>query len=196
MSATYYTGLKQEKIDFYTIKGVVEEVLEYLGYGARYSFVVDDNIPGDLHPGKSASIIVDGKYMGYIGRINPCICNEEVYVFEINLDKLLAVKTGKMKYKEISKFPTVNKDIALLVDRNVSASDLQKAIKSAGGKLLLSSKVFDVYTGKGIDEDKKSIAFTLEIGDSTKTLTDEEIAEEINKITENLAKKFNAELRG
>ena len=196
MSGTYYTGLKQEKIDFYTIKGVVEEVLEYLGYGARYSFVVDDNIPGDLHPGKSASIIVDGKYMGYIGRINPCICNEEVYVFEINLDKLLAVKTGKMKYKEISKFPTVKKDIALLVDRNVPASDLQKAIKSAGGKLLLNSKVFDLYTGKGIDEDKKSIAFTLEIGDSTKTLTDEEIAEEINKITENLAKKFNAELRG
>ncbi len=196
MSGTYYTGLKQEKIDFYTIKGVVEEVLEYLGYGARYSFVVDDNIPGDLHPGKSASIIVDGKYMGYIGRINPCICNEEVYVFEINLDKLLAVKTGKMKYKEISKFPTVKKDIALLVNKDVPASDLQKAIKSAGGKLLLNSKVFDLYTGKGIDEDKKSIAFTLEIGDSTKTLTDEEIAEEINKITENLAKKFNAELRG
>ena len=61
---------------------------------------------------------------------------------------------------------------------------------------MLNSKVFDLYTGKGIDEDKKSIAFTLEIGDSTKTLTDEEIAEEINKITENLAKKFNAELRG
>ncbi len=196
MSGTYYTGLKQEKIDFYTIKGVAEEILEYLGYGSRYSFVVDDNIPSDLHPGKSASIIVDGKYMGYIGRINPNVCNEEVYVFEINLDKLLAVKTGKMKYKEISKFPTVKKDIALLVDKDVPASDLQKTIKSAGGKLLLNSSVFDLYTGKGIDENKKSIAFTLEIGDSTKTLTDEEIAEEINKITENLAKKFNAELRG
>ena len=100
-----------------------------------------------------------------------------------------------MKYKEISKFPTVKKDIALVVDKDITAQEMQKAIKSSGGKLLMNSKVFDLYQGKGIPEDKKSIAFTLELGSSEKTLTDEEITQTINKITESLDKKFGAELR-
>ena len=195
MTGVYTEGLKKESYDFYEVKGVVEELLDKLGFKGRYDFVVKDMIE-EMHPTKSAYINVNGKIVGMFGCVHPNICKDEVYVMEINLDKLLEKQTGSMKYKEISKFPTVKKDIALLVDKDVPASDLQKAIKSAGGKLLLNSKVFDLYTGKGIDEDKKSIAFTLEIGDSTKTLTDEEIAEEINKITENLAKKFNAELRG
>ena len=108
---------------------------------------------------------------------------------------LLQKKVSKMKYKEISKFPTVKKDIALVVDKDITAQEMQKAIKSSGGKLLMNSKVFDLYQGKGIPEDKKSIAFTLELGSSEKTLTDEEITQTINKITESLDKKFGAELR-
>ena len=196
MYGDYVTGLEGKKVDFYVIKGVAEELLDFLGYEGRYSFVVDKNkILSDLHPGKAACISVNNDIVGIIGRINPKICKEEVYVMEINLDKLLQKKVSKMKYKEISKFPTVKKDIALVVDKDITAQEMQKAIKSSGGKLLMNSKVFDLYQGKGIPEDKKSIAFTLELGSSEKTLTDEEITQTINKITESLDKKFGAELR-
>ena len=100
-----------------------------------------------------------------------------------------------MKYKEISKFPSVKKDIAVIVDKNVSASEMQKIIKSNGGKLLINNYVFDLYEGIGIPKGKKSIAFTLEIGAQDKTLTDEEIANVVTKITDALKKKYGAELR-
>ena len=195
MQGEYFTGLESKTVDFYVIKGVVEELLDYLGYSGRYSFIVSDKTSKDMHPGKSALISVNANTVGFIGRISPVVCKDEVYVMEINLDKLLALKTGKMKYKEISKFPTVKKDIAVIVDDNITAQDLQKVIKNAGGKLLIDSKVFDLYKGKGIEEGKKSIAFSVELGDSSKTLTEEEIASTMNKITEALANKCKAELR-
>ncbi|MBR3134574.1 MAG: phenylalanine--tRNA ligase subunit beta [Clostridia bacterium] len=195
MTGEYNLGLKTQSVDFYVIKGVAEEVLNHLGYEGRYSFKVDNNIPKDLHPGKSAIITIDGKSIGIIGRINPIVCKEDVYVMEINLEILNKIKTGSMKYKELSKFPSVRKDISIIVDNDTSAEDLQKAIKNAGGRVLQSVRVFDLYTGKGIPEGKKSIAFSVELSDSKKTFTDDEIAEIMNKISENLSKKYNAELR-
>ncbi len=195
MTGEYYLGLGLKKVDFYVIKGIAEEVLDYLGYNGRYSFVQNDSLPKDMHPGKSAEISVNGDIVGVIGRVHPGVCKDEVYVMEINLDKLLAKKVGKMKYKEISKFPSVKKDIAVVVDKHITADELQKVIKNSGGKLLQTSNVFDVYTGTGIPEDKKSIAITVELGDMSKTLTDEEIGAVIDKITENLANKFGASLR-
>ena len=195
MTGDYDLGLQVKKVDFYVIKGIAEEMLDYLGYNGRYSFIGDGKMPADMHPGKTALISVNGSTVGMVGRISPAICKDEVYVMEINLDLLLSKQVGKMKYKEISKFPTVKKDIAILVDSNIPAQELQKAIKNGGGKLLQNSKVFDVYTGKGIPEGKKSIAFSIELGDNTKTLTDEIINETMNKITQNLNTKFKAELR-
>ena len=191
----YDLGLQTKKVDFYIMKGIAEELLDYLGYGGRYSFVQDKKIPQDMHPGKSALISVNNDVVGLIGRISPAVCKDEVYVMEINLDKLLEKQVGKMKYKEISKFPTVKKDIAIIVDEAISAEELKKVIKNSGGKLLQNVKIFDLYKGKGIPENKKSIAFSVELGDSTKTLTDEIINETMNKITENLKNKCKAELR-
>ena len=184
-----------KRLNFYIIKGIVEELLDYLGYGGRYSFIQEGKIPSDMHPGKTALISVNGDIVGMVGEISPIVCKEDVYVMEINLDKLLEKKVGKMKYKEISKFPTVKKDISIVVDNYIPAQELQKAIKNSGGKLLQEVKVFDVYTGKGIPEGKKSVALSIELGDSTKTLTDEIILETMNKITENLKNKYKAELR-
>lgn len=195
MTGEYFTGLQTKNVDFYTIKGVAEEALDYLGYNGRYSFVVDNNITEDLHPGKSAVISVNNDKVGFIGRVNPTICKDEVYVMEINLDKLLTKQVGKMKYKEYSKFQSVKKDLAVVVDNNIEAAELQKAIKANGGKLLQNIKVFDVYTGKGIPEGKKSLAFSVELGANDRTLTDEEIVTVMTKITEGLEKKFKAELR-
>ena len=87
---------------------------------------------------------------------------------EISLDKLLTKKVGKMKYKELSKFPVVKKDIAVLVNKEVPAQELLKTIKNNGGKLLQESKVFDLYDGKGIPEGKKSIAFSVTLAMQTK----------------------------
>ena len=123
------------------------------------------------------------------------ITKDDVYVMEINLDKLLAKKTGKMTFKEISKFPTVNKDLAVVVDKSVAAADLQSEIKRAGGKLFLGSKVFDVYEGANLGQNKKSIAVSLSFGVNDRTLTDEEVNEVLAKIIERLEKGLKAELR-
>ena len=188
MTGDYFVGLERKKVDFYVIKGVAEEILDYLGYGGRYSFVVKENIPNQMHPGQTAFISVNNDIVGMVGRVHPEKCKDEVYVMEINLDKLLAKKTGKMKYKEISKYPTVRKDIALVVDKSVTSEEIAKEIKKAAGSLLIKSEIFDVYTGKGILENKKSIAYSLVFGSMDRTLTDEEINNVFEKIIERLSK--------
>ena len=189
MTGDYYYGINNKKqVDFYIIKGVAEELLDFLGYGGRYSFVVKDNMPKELHPGQSAMISVNNDIVGIIGKVHPEITKEAVYVMEINLDKLLAKKTGKMKYKEISKYPAVKKDVSIVVDKNITASEIAMQIKKAAGALLIKSEVFDVYTGKGIEEGKKSIAYSLTFGSNDRTLTDEEINTILNKIIEKLSK--------
>ena len=196
MTGEYILGLGTKAVDFYVIKGIAEEVLDYLGYGGRYSFIADkEKLPEEMHPGKSAVISVNNDIVGIIGRITPEISKEEVYAMEINLDKLLAKKVGKMKYKELSKFPTVKKDLAIIVDKKELAQDMLKTIKSSGGKLLQDAKVFDIYEGKGIPEDKKSIAFSITLGAQDRTLTDEEINGAMEKIIKGLENKNGANLR-
>ena len=195
MKGNYILGLNKVKVDFFVIKGVAEEILDYLGFSGRYSFIQDDRIPNDMHPGKSAVISVNGDIVGFIGRVSPVLTSDEVYVMEINLDKLLSKKTGSMKYKEISKFPSVKKDIAVVVDNSISAQELEKTIKAAGGKLLKGVQVFDLYQGKGIPEGKKSIAFNVELESKDSTLTDQEIVDVMTKIKDALANKNKAELR-
>ena len=189
MTGNYYYGINNSKqVDFYIIKGIAEELLDFLGYGGRYSFVVKDNMPKELHPGQSAMISVNNDIVGIIGKVHPEITKESVYVMEINLDKLLSKKTGKMKYKEISKYPTVKKDVSIVVEKNITASEISMQIKKASGSLLINSEVFDVYTGKGIEEGKKSIAYSLTFGSNDRTLTDEEINAILDKIIEKLSK--------
>ena len=189
MTGEYYYGINNsKKVDFYIIKGIAEELLDFLGYGGRYSFVVKDNMPEQLHPGQSAMISVNNDIVGLIGKVHPEITKEDVFVMEINLDKLLAKKTGKMKYKEISKYPTVKKDISILVDTDITSNDIAVAIKKSAGSLLLNTEVFDVYTGKGIEEGKKSLAYSLTFGTNDRTLTDEEINKVLEKIIERLSK--------
>ena len=188
MTGDYYLGIKKTQVDFYIIKGIAEELLDYLGYGGRYSFVVREDIPEELHLGQSAMISVNNDVVGLIGRVHPELSKEAVYVMEINLDKLLAKKTGKMKYKEISKYPTVKKDLSIVVDKDVESSQIAMQIKKAAGSLLLNSEAFDLYTGKGIDEGKKSLAYSLTFGANDRTLTDEEINSILDKIIDKLSK--------
>ena len=176
MTGNYYNSLgSDKKVDFYVIKGIAEEILDYLGYGGRYSFVRPKKEIKEFHPYQTAEISVNNDVCGIIGKLHPNEIKDDVYVLEINLDKLLSKKTGKMTFKEISKFPIVNKDLAIVVDKSVTASELQNEIKRAGGKLFLGAKVFDVYEGATLGTNKKSIAVSLSFGANDRTLTDEEV---------------------
>ena len=183
------------KFDFYVVKGIVEELLDYLGYTNRYSFVLPNNIASEFHPGVYASINLQGSEIGYIGKLHPSISKEDVFIFEINLDKLLKNKTSKIKYKDISKYLGMEKDVAFVVDKSINNEDIIKTIKKSGGRLLTSIKVFDIYEGDKIDNNCVSIAYKLTFADASKTLTDEEVMEVFNKIISSVTTKFNAKLR-
>ena len=189
MTGERYLSVKSKQVDFYDIKGVAEELLDYLGYGGRYSFVVKDELPQEFHPYQTAQISVNNDVVGIIGKLHPNCTKDNVYVLEINLDKLLEKKIGKMKYKEISKFPSVKKDLAVVIDKDITSEEIAKQIKKLAGNLLLGSKIFDVYTGENIEENKKSIAYSLEFGAADRTLTDDEINAILEKIIAGLEKQ-------
>ena len=197
ISGDFYLGVDNKKqADFYILKGLAEELLDYLGYANRYSFVIkEDKMPEELHPGQSALISVNNDIVGIIGRVHPNLEKDNVFVFEIDLDKLLDKKVGKMKYKEFSKFPSIKKDLAVVVDKDVTSEQIGTWIKKAAGSSLSNIDVFDVYTGKGIEENKKSIAYSLTFEKMDRTLTDEEINESLEKVVEVLEKKLGATLR-
>ena len=196
MTGEYYLGLgNKANVDFYIIKGVVEEVLNYLGYENRYSLITPSKLPKEFHPYQTAEINVNADSVGIVGKVHPSICKEPVFVMEINLDKLLSKKIGKLKYKEISKFPNVKKDVAFVVNKDVFSKEIETVIKKAGGNTLTKIEVFDVYTGENVAENEKSIAYSLTFNDSKKTLTEDEVMKNFNKIIENVEKKCDAKLR-
>ena len=194
MTGIYNLGINDKKVNFYTLKGIIEELLEYLGYKNRYSFIVKD-LPNELHPGQSASIILNNINIGIIGKVHPSFLKDDIYVAEINLDKLFSFRTKGMQYKEISKFPGVKKDVAFIVDKKINASEIMEAIKKAGGRLLTNIKLFDVYVGENVADNEKSLAFSLTFEDSSKTLNDEEVMDIFSKIISEVEKKLNAKVR-
>lgn len=194
MTGDYYLDVNNTKVDFYTIKGVLEELLDYLGYNGRYSLTVSD-IPEELHPGQSASIILQGKKVGIIGKLHPSVIKDDVYVFEINLTKLLSNRGTRMSFKEIPKYPIVKKDVAFIVDGNVTVENVMKEIKKAGGRNLINQSLFDIYVGENVEEGKKSLAFTLYFQDDKKTLTEEEVMESFNNIIKKVTENIPATLR-
>lgn len=196
LTGDYYYGVNNKKrVDFYIVKGIIEELLDYLGFAGRYSLVEPKTLAPEFHPGQSAQISINNDIVGTIGKVHPQKTQEDVFVFEVNLDQILAKKTGKMKYKEISKYPSIKKDLAMLVNKDIRSQEIQNAIKKLAGNLLTNIEVFDVYTGKNIAEDKKSIAYSLTFSAKDKTLTDEEITPVIEKIITGLEKQIGAELR-
>ena len=194
MTGSYLTSSWKEdiKIDFFVVKGIVEDLLGYMGYNGRYSFIRSEC--KDLHPGVQASIILDGKVIGIIGKVHPSITKKDIFVFELNLDSLYG-KTSKLKYKEAFKYPSISKDMAYVLDRNILVDDVIKTIKKASSKILQDVEVFDVYEGENIDSTKKSVAFKLVFNGIDRTLTDEEVMNDFNKIIDKVIQNHNAELR-
>ena len=180
------------KVDFYLIKGIIENILEYLGFKNRYSF--NKEIINSLHNGISASILVDREKIGIIGKVHPSILKDDVYVAEISLTKLNK-DVKPIKYKESSKYPEIVKDVAFIVPKSLTSLEIVEQIKKSGGRLLSKVDVFDVYVGENVDSDSKSIAYTLTFKDESRTLNDEEVNSVFRKIIENVENKFGVQLR-
>ncbi len=195
MKGNYLTNGWQgdTKVDFYLLKGIVESILNYMGFKNRYTFEVNNIC--DMHPGMSAEILVDREPIGFLGRIHPSIKKDDIYVVEFSLSKLITKNVKPIKYKEVSKYPEVNKDVAFIVNKNITVSEIMNQIKKSGGRLLTDIDVFDVYTGENVGADEKSIAFSLTFNDPTKTLNDEEVTTVFNKIISDVESKLNAKLR-
>ena len=179
-------------VDFYLLKGIIQNILDYLGFKNRYDFIKKD-LP-NMHAGKSASIILDGKEIGVIGRVHPVDIKDEVYVAEVNIDSLM-VKVKPLKFKAASKYPEIKKDVAFIVDKDIDSASISKIIKRAGGRLLSDINVFDVYTGDKIADDKKSIAYSLTFSSDDRTLSEEEVMKIFNNVIEKCEKEFGAILR-
>lgn len=182
------------KCDFYTLKGIVTNLLDYLGYNGRYSFISKQDIP-DMHPGATAVITIDSAQIGYIGRIHPNISKKEIYVAELSLTELSNKKTRPYKYKELSKYPSITKDVAFVMPLYMESKEVEKEIKRSGGKYLKEINVFDLYRGENIGKDEKSIAYSLVFESTERTLTTDEINETFNKIIDDVTKKLKISIR-
>ena len=174
------------KVDFYLIKGILENLLDYLGLKNRYSFTTSD-IP-NMHPGMSARVLLDRKEIGIIGRIHPTDSKDEIYICEISMDKLMT-NIKPIKYKEISKYPSIIKDMAFIMSKDTEAKEVLDVIKKSGGRLLTDINIFDVYEGENVGNNEKSIAYSLTFNDNTKTLTDEEVNTLFEKIIKDVENK-------
>lgn len=187
-------GHDQKNIDFYVVKGIIENLLCYLGYQNRYQFVTE-NLPQELHPGRSVVVLLDRQPIGFFGQLHPQLEKKDVYVFELSLQKLLEKTVRQVKYKEVSKYPSVHKDLAFLVKKETKANEIEEILKKVGGRLLTAIRVFDVYEGEQLNEKEKSIAFALTFQDQNRTLTDEEVTTIFNKMIETVSTKLDAVLR-
>ena len=191
----YISNLWQGKIvknDFYVLKGIIINLLNYLGLKNRYSFVESTEV--NLHPGVSADIYLDRKKVGFFGRIHPKVNKDEIYVLEVCIDDL-DINTKPLKFKAASKLPNIKKDIAFVMPISTKNEDVIKVIKHSGGRLLTDIQVFDLYVGENIGLENKSIAYTLTFEDNNRTLTDEEVMTIFNNIIKEVETKLNIKLR-
>lgn len=185
---------EKKPVDFFVLKGIVEGLGEKLGVELSFERGQMD----DLHPGRTAFIIHDGQRIGVIGQLHPTEQKERdlktTVVLELNLAALLNLAPDPLLYTPVPRYPSITRDVALVLSKIVEAGTIEKVIRGAGGKLLKDVRVFDLYEGDKMEEGKKSVAFTLTYFDPEKTLTDEEVVAVHDKVLKALT-EVGAELR-
>lgn len=187
---------EHKKVDFFVLKGILEALFAKLDLTTRVTY--EKAVVDGLHPGRTANIVLDGKRIGFLGQLHPAEQKangiKETYVMELNLEEILAASIEPLVYVPVPRFPSISRDIALIVDRSTNAADLEATIRNAGGKLLKEVNVFDLYEGEKMESGKKSVAFTLTYFTPERTLTDEEVVAAHDKVVEALTES-GAELR-
>ena len=182
--------------DFFNLKGIVENLLNKTSVNYR----IERSTEPYLHPGISAYIMVSDFKLGSFGKIHPVVAQnydlpENVYYAELDSGYLANLPEKKYNVQNISKFPIVERDLAVVVDEQVKVGDMLDAIKSACGKLYYEASLFDIYRNENLGNNKKSLAFNIKLSDMNKTLTDEEVAQVIKKVLKAFTYKFGAVLR-
>ena len=184
---------KAQVMDFFDLKGEVEEILA--AGRVQVEYVRSDR--EWLHPGQSAEILVDGKSVGYLGRLHPSLENaldlSTTWIAE--LDQSAVLQTYVSNFTELSRFPSVRRDIALVISDKINVSEIQQLIEKTGGELLDSTWLFDVYTGQGVEQGKRSLAFALLWQHPSRTLEDAEIKSGMDHIIQVLEDTYQATLR-
>jgi len=197
-------GMYGEDVDFYTLKGLVENILEAANVN-RYD-IERETTNESYHPGRCANLKVGIDTIATFGEVHPEVLmnyeiNKRVYLAEINITKIVKYSRVNKKYTEVPKFPAAERDIAVIVDEDVQVGDIEKAITKKCKKLLKGQKgleelkLFDIYRDEKIGKNKKSVAYSLIFRDKTKSLSDDEINPVMEEITKELEEKFGAELR-
>lgn len=185
-----------EMVDFYDIKGDFESIIELGGPDSEIRFERGEHAA--LHPGQTAAVVVNSETVGYIGAIHPDTRKQlglaqTVYLFEV---KLQAICSSRLtRFTELSKFPEVRRDLAILIDREIEAADVLKRVKEAAGSHLKHLRLFDIYEGKGIDPKRKSLALGLTFQHSSRTLNEEEINVTVENVVKKLEEQCGATLR-
>ena len=180
--------------NFYTIKGMIENILDYLGFNKRYRFI-NENIPQGFNPYQTVEIVIDRVVVGYFGMLHPDIVKDKIFVSELNLTKIFNNKVRDIKVKEISKYPSISVDLAFILDKNISFEKVENSIKKACSRELVNVELFDYYDGEKIEKDKKQLAFKLTFNSFNKTLEDSFIKEETEKVINRLKTDYNAYIR-
>ncbi|MBL4623048.1 MAG: phenylalanine--tRNA ligase subunit beta [Immundisolibacteraceae bacterium] len=187
---------KARPVDFYDLKGDLEHLLAATGRQKDFTFV--GGAHPALHPGRSALVLDQGKPIGSIGELHPRIASKlqvsgKCYLFELMVEPLQRRKVPQ--YQSVSKFPTLRRDLALLVDESQSAGEIEHVVREAAGDRLQNYRLFDVYRDQSLPEGKKSVAIGLDIGDPNKTMADDEIDQIIAAVLAALDSKLEAQLR-
>ena len=183
---------------FFTLKGEIEAI--FAGLRIRKAEYTAEKQNPSYHPGRCASITVDGVDVGVMGQVHPLVVKNygmdcEVYCAELNLSALMELRLPEPTYTPLPKYPAVMRDLALVCDENVTVAQAEGVITDAAGKLLRSVKLFDIYRGTGVPEGKKSMAFSLELRSDERTLTDADSEGVMSKVLAALKEKLNAVLR-
>ncbi len=196
LSNTNWQG-KKEIVDFFAVKGLLESLFSKLNLSHLEFKQMSDY--KNLHPGQSAYIVDRTGTVGFIGKVHPKYEKEndlnEVFVFELDVKKMYEIRRPLKKVKDVNKFPSIYRDIAIVVDKEISASQLTEAIQKAGKRMLVDKTIFDLYNGESLGEYKKSLAIRMEFSDSSKTLEVSTVDERTKEIVNHLEKRFGAKLR-
>ncbi len=191
-------GMYSEEIDFYVLKGMIENILEAIHI--NHYEVEKETQNTSYHPGRCANIKVGIDIIATLGEVHPEVLDnymisKRAYLAEINITKLVKYARANKKYTEVPKFPAVERDIAVIVDEKVEVGQIEKIVTKKAKKLLESIELFDIYRNEKLGENRKSIAYSLIFRDKSKTLSDEEINHVMEAIISELEKVLGAELR-
>ena len=186
----------EESYDFYDIKGILDFILEHFKVNAKF---VRSN-ETIFHPYQQAKVLINNKEAGIVGKIHPMICESfdidyDLFVFELSVNVLFDAASDRIIFREVPRFPSSMRDLALVVDNEIKAVDVLNAIHSGKIELLQNVRIFDIYSGENIEKGKYSIAINMEFNKISSTLTDKEVDEAVSKVLKVLQDKCKAKIR-